>query len=247
MTGSAQKPAAPLPGGRVSVGVAVVGGGHNGVVAACYLAKSGLRVTVVEASDLPGGMTASGPLIAAAPDHVINSCAVDIISMLHSQVPRDLDLRNFGLTITKPDPSYVALHPAGATLALWRDAARPAADIEQFSRADAREFPEFMRLLDGVITTVLPLMGTDTARPSASVLLHTAREVFRSRRDLSEITALVTGSASSAVAGRFSSPVVAGALLNPPRGARPLGPPRRGLGFLPLPPPSPLGARRPVR
>jgi phytoene dehydrogenase-like protein len=172
MAGSERKPAASLPG---SVDVAVIGAGHNGLVAACYLAKSGLRVTVVEASHLPGGMTASGPLIDAAPGHVINSCAVDIISMLHSQVPRDLDLRNFGLTITKPDPSYVALHPDGATLALWRDPARTAAEIGQFSRADAREFTEFMRLLDGVITTVLPLMGTDTARPSASVLLHTAR------------------------------------------------------------------------
>jgi phytoene dehydrogenase-like protein len=148
MAGSAQKPAASLPGGRVSIDVAVVGAGHNGLVAACYLAKSGMRVAVVEASDLPGGMTASGPLIAAAPDHVINSCAVDIIAMLHSQVPRELDLRSFGLTITKPDPSYVALHPDGATLALWRDPARTAAEIDRFSRRDAQEFTEFVRLLD---------------------------------------------------------------------------------------------------
>jgi phytoene dehydrogenase-like protein len=246
MAGSEQEPAASLPGGRVSVDVAVIGAGHNGLVAACYLAKAGLRVTVVEASDLPGGMTASGPLIAAAPEHVINSCAVDIISMLHSQVPRDLDLRNFGLTITKPDPSYVALHPDGATLALWRDPARTAAEIEQFSRADAREFSEFMRLLDGVITTVLPLMGTDTARPPASVLLHTARQVFRNRRDLSEITALVTGSASSAVAGRFSSPVVAGALLNLAGGAGPVDLPGSGLGFLLLSLLSRVGVGRPV-
>jgi phytoene dehydrogenase-like protein len=229
-----------------SVDVAIVGAGHNGLVAACYLAKAGLKVAVVEASDSPGGMTASGPLIADAPDHVVNTCAVDIIAMLHSQVPRELELKRYGLQIVKPDPSYVALHPDGATLALWRDPGKTAAEIERFSRRDASEFLEFMRLLDGVIGTVLPLMGTDTARPSPKVLLHTVRQVVRNRRDLSDITALVTGSASSAVAERFENPVVAGALLNLAGGAGPVDLPGSGLGFLLLALLSRVGVGRPI-
>lgn len=53
--------------------VAIIGAGHNGLVAACYLAKAGLRVTVVEASARPGGMTSSGAFIPEAPGHIINS------------------------------------------------------------------------------------------------------------------------------------------------------------------------------
>ena len=82
-----------------SVDVVVIGAGHNGLVAAGYLAKAGLRIAVVEAADTPGGMTASGPLIAEAPGHIINSCAVDIISMLHSRIPAELELREHGLQL----------------------------------------------------------------------------------------------------------------------------------------------------
>lgn len=233
----------PLP---AAVDVAVIGAGHNGLVSACYLAKAGLKVAVVEASERPGGMTASGPFIPAAPDHIINSCAVDIIAMLHSKVPGELELRQHGLKITKPDPSYVSLHPDGATLALWRDPRRTAAEIEKFSKADAREFLEFMSLLDRVITTALPVMGADTARPSPGLILNTVRATWRNRSHLSDMVALLTGSASQAVAERFEHPVVRGALLNMAAGAGPVDLPGSGLGFLLLALVSRVGVGRPV-
>ena len=57
--------------------VVVIGGGHNGLVAANYLADTGLDVCVVEAAADIGGFTATGPVIPAAPDHLINSYSVD--------------------------------------------------------------------------------------------------------------------------------------------------------------------------
>jgi len=91
-------------------------------------------------------MTATGPLIPEAPVHIVNSCAVDIISLLHSRIPADLQLREHGLQLVKPDPSYVLLHPDGSSLAIWRYNARRAAEIERYWRADARAFLEFADL-----------------------------------------------------------------------------------------------------
>jgi phytoene dehydrogenase-like protein len=236
-------PARPLPD---NVDVTVIGAGHNGLVAACYLAKAGLSVAVVEASRLPGGMTASGPFIASAPGHTINSCAVDIISLLHSHVPRELALKDHGLRMVKLDPSYVSLHPDGSSLALWRDPRRTAKEIEAFSRADAAAFLDFTELLNRVITTVLPVMGTDTARPSPRVVLHTLRESVRSRKQLSDIAALLTGSAAMAVDERFERPVVRGALLNLAAGAGPVSEPGSGLGFLLLALLTRVGVGRPL-
>jgi phytoene dehydrogenase-like protein len=228
------------------VDVAVIGAGHNGLVAACYLAKAGLRVTVVEASGRPGGMTASGAFIPEAPEHIINSCAVDILAMLHSQVPHDLELRAHGLTIVKPDPSYVSLAPDGSSLALWRDPRRTAEEISAFSRADAAAFLDFMDLLGRVIATALPLMGIDTARPSPKLVARTAREGFRNRARLSDIAALLTGSASMAVDERFEHPVVRGALLNLAAGAGPVDSPGSGIGFMLLALLSRVGVGRPI-
>ncbi|CAJ61715.1 MULTISPECIES: phytoene desaturase family protein [Frankia] len=228
------------------VDVAVIGAGHNGLVAACYLAKAGLRVAVVEAANLPGGMTTSGPFIAEAPGHTVNTCAVDIIALLHSQIPRELSLREHGLRLVKPDPSYVSLHPDGSSLALWRDPQRTAEEIRAFSRQDAAAFLDFVNLLDRVMATAVPVMGADMARPSPSLVVGVARELVRSRRRMSDIVALLTGSASMAVDERFQHPVVRGALLNLAAGAGPVSEPGSGLGFLLLALLTRVGVGRPV-
>jgi phytoene dehydrogenase-like protein len=193
-----------------------------------------------------GCLTASGPFIPEAPDHVINSCAVDIIAMLHSQVPRELGLKEHGLRILKPDPSYVSLGPDGSSVALWRDPTRTAAEIEEHSRADAQAFLEFLSRLDRLITTALPVMGTDTARPAPKLVLNTLRASVRNRKQMSDIVALLTGSASLAVDERFEHPLVKGALLNLAAGAGPVDEPGSGLGFLLLALISRVGVGRPI-
>jgi choline dehydrogenase-like flavoprotein len=98
--------------------VLIIGGGHNGLTTACYLAKAGLEVAVLEAADQIGGMTASGTPISTAPQHVVNYCAADLLFWLSSPVDRELELDRFGLKKIVVDPSYVYLHPDGASTSI---------------------------------------------------------------------------------------------------------------------------------
>jgi phytoene dehydrogenase-like protein len=239
----AASPSNQLPS---AVDVVVIGAGHNGLVAAGYLAQAGLRVLVVEAADAPGGMTASGPLIAGAPGHTVNSCAVDIISMLHSRIPAELKLREHGLRLVKPDPGYVSLHPDGSSLAIWRDKARTAAEIERYSRADARAFLEFTDLLDVLIGAILPVLGVDFGRPDPRALWASTKVAARNRTRLGDIAALLTGSATVAAEERFEHPVTKGALVNLAGGAGPVDQPGSGLGYILLALLGRVGVGRPV-
>jgi ribulose 1,5-bisphosphate synthetase/thiazole synthase len=70
----------------------VIGAGHNVFVTACYLAQGGLDMAVLEAADSIGGMTASGTPIPAAPQHVVNYCAVELFSGLRVRSGGELGL-----------------------------------------------------------------------------------------------------------------------------------------------------------
>ena len=66
----------------------VIGGGHNGLSAACYLASAGKKVVVIEALDKVGGMASSGYLMAEAPQHLVHPCALDLMSLrVHPMMP----------------------------------------------------------------------------------------------------------------------------------------------------------------
>lgn len=81
--------------------VLIVGGGHNGLSAACYLAAAGKKVLLFEALDKVGGMASSGYLLSRAPRHLVHPCALDMMSMrVHPQVPLELELERHGELVT---------------------------------------------------------------------------------------------------------------------------------------------------
>jgi phytoene dehydrogenase-like protein len=224
----------------------VIGAGHNGLVAAGYLARAGRKVAVVEAGDRLGGMTTSGAFIPEAPGHIVNPCAVDIISMLHSQIFKDLELRKHGLEIIKPDPSYVYLHPTGETLALWKDPKRTAAEIAKFSPGDAKEFLGFIELLDALVAAVLPVMGLDFARPDIKAVWRSAKAGFKHRKKFSDLVSLLLNSATTAIDERFEHEITKSAMGQIAAGAGPIDREGSGLGFLLLILLSRVGVGRPI-
>lgn len=212
--------------------VAIIGGGHNGLVAGCYLAGAGQRVVVLEATDRIGGMTASSPLIAEAPNHIIHPCAVDMIFIRGTDIVSDLRLVDVGLRTQMPDPSYAYLHPEGGSIAFFRDPARTAADIGRFSKADADAYLEFVKTLQAMLAMVLPMMGTDPVRPAPGALWAAVRAAVTHRGSLRALLPLVTGTAEAAVNERFRHPAVRSALLALAGGGGPAATEGSGLGHL---------------
>ena len=159
--------------------VVIVGGGHNGLVAAFYLAKAGLKPLVLERRSQPGGAAITeefhpgfrGPVLA----HAAGPIRPDIL--------RDMQLDRHGLKLITPEVSTVALSPDGRALILYNDARRSAEEISKLSKKDAARYLEFQESLGKigkVISEALMLPPPDIDEPSKGDLwgmLQTGRSI----------------------------------------------------------------------
>ena len=111
--------------------VIVVGGGHNGLACAAYLARAGLRVLVCERRHIVGGPCAEYEYFPGYRASITNSPG-----SLEPKVVADLELERHGLTFTHPDPTLMFPFPDGRAFVGWRDRARVAEQIRRFSASD---------------------------------------------------------------------------------------------------------------
>ncbi|MEW6471488.1 MAG: NAD(P)/FAD-dependent oxidoreductase [Actinomycetota bacterium] len=215
-----------------SCDVVVIGAGHNGLVAANYLADAGHDVIVAEASDRVGGMTASSAGIPDAPHHVINHFAFDPFFWDSFPPGRELGLEGHGLRRVRVDPGLVYLDPDGSSIAFWEDPRRTAEEIRRFSAADGDAYLEFARLLRGLGDILLEFALMNPTRIDAGPLTRTARAALRWRRQLPALAHLALGPARDAIGERFRHPVVRNALHAVAGATIPNGSDGTGLGFL---------------
>src|ERR1043165_3063911 len=122
--------------------VTIIGAGHNGLVAACYLAKSGLKTLVLEGREGVGG-----------------GVALDHASQVSPQVVADLNLARHGLEMITPDARVLALTPDGRSLCIYNDVGRTVSEIEKFSTKDAKSYPEFVNSFSRIGRVLAPLLG----------------------------------------------------------------------------------------
>jgi phytoene dehydrogenase-like protein len=188
--------------------VVVIGAGHNGLVAACYLARAGLRVTVCEAADDIGGMTSSFAPIVRAPQHLINAGAVDLTFLRANRIEHELELARYGFRHVEVDPPFVHLADDGASLAIWRDPAKTADEISAFSRADAETYLRLARTMDTLLRVVRPIMGSNPLRPSPRAIGQVLKAVARRPRDVPELVSFVLGSTAQFIEERFEHAIV---------------------------------------
>src|SRR5436853_7900155 len=107
----------------------VVGAGHNGLVAAAYLANAGFRVAVAESRPLVGGVCATEELI---PGFRFSSGAV-LLSLLWEKIARDLELRRHGLVYYRTCVERVGIWESGRKLILYPQLDRQIAALHEFS------------------------------------------------------------------------------------------------------------------
>ncbi len=113
----------------------VIGAGHNGLTCACYLAKAGLRVIVLERYATIGGMTISEEI--TAPGHLSDVHASGYLVAKLSPSPDELGLADHGLKLITPNPNWAQIFPDGRSFVIGRDVETTAASISKFSRRDA--------------------------------------------------------------------------------------------------------------
>lgn len=161
--------------------VVIVGGGHNGLVCAAYLAHSGQRVLVIEQRPVAGG-----PLLTQeiAPGF-LSSTGADVIGPLRPEVVRDLELTRHGLELLPIDPTVVALGEDSTILRLWRTVERTQEELRRHSVRDAAAYPTFHKFLTGLAEALDPILlraPPDVQSPTWDDQIALLRRALRLRR-----------------------------------------------------------------
>jgi phytoene dehydrogenase-like protein len=192
--------------------VVIIGGGHNGLACAAYLAKAGLDVLVLEKRGVVGGAAATEE---PWPGYRVSSASY-VVSLMPPQVVRELDLKRFGYEVSIITPDYFVPFPDGTSLTLWGDVERDAAAIGRFSERDAVAYVAFDRYFDRVARLLKDLLFVVPPNMNLRDLPKWAATAGRFRkwsgRDLHETVRLFTMSAADFLDEWFEDERVKGAL-----------------------------------
>jgi phytoene dehydrogenase-like protein len=193
--------------------VVIVGGGHNGLVAAFYLARAGLRPLVLERREIVGGCCVTEEF---SPGYRASTGAY-VLSMLREPVWRDMRLAERGVFVDAAGPS-LNLFVDGARLLLHEDLAAAREEVRRFGVADADALADFEADLGGLAELVTPLI--DAAPPDPRLrtradlagLLRLGGGALRRRKVLVEALWLFSTSVTQFLDERFDSEHVKAAL-----------------------------------
>ncbi|HVE79896.1 MAG TPA: NAD(P)/FAD-dependent oxidoreductase [Gemmatimonadaceae bacterium] len=134
--------------------VIIIGGGHNGLVAAAYLARAGRSVLVLERREVLGGACVTEEIW---PGFKVSTAAY-VNSLLRPEVIRDLELKRYGFELLRRDPSSFTPFPDGRSLMLGPDKAMVHREISKFSTKDADAYPRYEAWLERVANFVEPTL-----------------------------------------------------------------------------------------
>jgi phytoene dehydrogenase-like protein len=159
--------------------VIVIGGGHNGLTNAAYLAKAGKKVVVLERRHVLGGAAVTEEII---PGFLFSECSY-VVSLLRPEIIRDLDLPRHGLEILPLDGTFSPMLNGDY---LWRmnDHGRTVREIRRHSRVDAEAYEEFSKMMTPMCRFVKPILSMippdpTTLRPKDLRQLHFLMQRFR--------------------------------------------------------------------
>ena len=164
----------------------MVGAGHNGLIAACYLARAGRHVVVLEQLDRAGG--------GARTEETVPGYRFDLHSVAHNMInmtdiPAELDLAGAGLVYQEMDPFSVAVHADGRRVRFFRSLEATVDSIAEVDPAEARAYQAFVERAAPLVRAMLPAVRGDVSvrqlpRRLANVGAFLRGNVSGSLRDL---------------------------------------------------------------
>ena len=140
----------------------VIGGGHNGLTAAAYLARAGRKVLVLERRHVVGGAAVTEEVF---PGFRFSVCSY-VVSLLRPEIIRDLDLPRHGLEILPLDGTFTPM-PNGDHLWRVNDHARTQREIRRHSRLDAEAYDEYGKAMVEMGRFVKPILTLEPPDPSS--------------------------------------------------------------------------------
>jgi phytoene dehydrogenase-like protein len=197
----------------------VVGGGHNGLVAAAYLARAGASTIVLEARHKTGGAAATDAPWPEAPDIRVTRLSY-VMSLMPPSIIRDLELERHGYKVHPMGPYYQAW-PDGRSLKLYADdAKRNHEEISKFSKRDADAMPKWDAWLGGLAAVLGPLLSQTPPKLGSRRwrdVRDTLRLAWRYRgldvRGVADVTRLMTMSITDLLDDWFESTEVKAAMV----------------------------------
>lgn len=156
--------------------VVIVGAGHNGLVAACYLARAGCNVLVLEQSSQLGGGARTQEVIPGY-HFDMHSVAHNIINM--TDICEDLKLAEVGLEYIEMDPFSVAIRADGRRLRFYRSIEATIASIAESDPGEARAYAAFMKIAVPLVRTLLPaIRGQSSPAELPSRVIHGLKMLY---------------------------------------------------------------------
>ena len=192
----------------------IIGGGHNGLVAAAYLAKAGLSVTLLERRPIVGGACVTEEI---HPGFKLSTLAY-VCGLLRPEIKSDLDLASFGLEEHAYDPALFHPFPDGRFLLYRADPAWNAKEIARFSKADAEALPRYERFWEGFGELLEPTLlapPVPLADLAGFVTTPEAEEFLRRILFMSISDVLDEFFESEEVKASFATSAVAGTMAGP--------------------------------
>src|ERR1700674_5418269 len=157
--------------------VVVIGGGHNGLVNAAYLARAGKKVLVLERRHVLGGAAVTEEVF---PGFKFSVCSY-VVSLLRPEIIRDLDLARHGLEILPLDGTFTPM-PNGDYLWRVNDHGKTHREIARHSKLDAEAYDEFGKAMQAMCRFVKPILGMVPPDPATLNPRELMKLLFIGRR-----------------------------------------------------------------